>query len=224
MRDVSVISAAVPTPAGAQTGEAITSGVQYVAVSTFNRLDRLPWLVRTGRLVEPIGDPRTAITGPTVSPDGRRVAFSAQDNDNVDIWVQDLARGGAMRNLQPRSGGRTGLAARGELLAYVRVAKVNAIQSRIRASNFDECTVERDPHGKKDTLAGAGRAAPRLRQAAVGQRHARGDAHPGRAGSRVHERGVRAGRGLSPRVPRWPRPLARVNGRGWRSALVPRPR
>jgi len=57
---------------------------------------RLVWVDRTGRILESIeGDERIGIGQLSLSPDGRRIAFTAQDEEygSIDLWVRDLDRG-----------------------------------------------------------------------------------------------------------------------------------
>jgi len=52
------------------------------------------WADRTGRKIEALGGSRRRALDPTLSPDGRLLAFLARDEDNQqDLWVRDLERG-----------------------------------------------------------------------------------------------------------------------------------
>ncbi len=53
---------------------------------------QLIWLDRRGGKTGEIGRAQVDIVDPELSPDGRRVAFSAAENSNADIWVYDIAR------------------------------------------------------------------------------------------------------------------------------------
>ena len=53
----------------------------------------LVWLDRTGKAVEALGSARPGLSGPRLSPDGRRVAFAAEVDGHMEIWVRDLVRG-----------------------------------------------------------------------------------------------------------------------------------
>jgi eukaryotic-like serine/threonine-protein kinase len=55
--------------------------------------NELVWVDRAGKVVGTIGSPHPGLTGAALSPDGRRIAFSASRAGNGDIWVHDLARG-----------------------------------------------------------------------------------------------------------------------------------
>jgi len=64
-----------------------------------NMMDELMvWYDRTGRRLDAIGGPRKGVRQPSLSPDGRRLAFAAMDEDNKsDLWVLDLERGAETR-------------------------------------------------------------------------------------------------------------------------------
>lgn len=53
----------------------------------------LAWVDRSGRLLESTGPALPGIRGTVLSPDGKRVAFSAVHDIHSDLWVRDLARG-----------------------------------------------------------------------------------------------------------------------------------
>jgi WD40 repeat protein len=144
---------------GASASAAADGALLYVSVSRGNELEQLVWLDRTGHTVETIGNPRPTISDPTLSPDGKRVAFAAQEADNVDIWVQDLSRGGAMRVTSgPEPEVEPAWSPRGDLLAFARVPRTNALQARIFARNVDEGTGERDlVEGRMPSLSPDGR-------------------------------------------------------------------
>ena len=49
------------------------------------------WFDRTGTKIEALGQPeRTAMAMPSLSPDGRRIAFSRVVGSNWDIWLMDM--------------------------------------------------------------------------------------------------------------------------------------
>lgn len=56
-------------------------------------MNQLIWVDRRGRVTERIGEPMPDLGYPAISPDGNRIAFSAGENDNWDIWIFDLVRG-----------------------------------------------------------------------------------------------------------------------------------
>ena len=53
----------------------------------------LVWINRAGQVERTIGQTQEGLIQPRLSPDGSRVAVSAQEADNRDIWIQDVARG-----------------------------------------------------------------------------------------------------------------------------------
>ena len=54
---------------------------------------QLVWVDRDGNKVEEISEPREIILEAALSPDGRWVAFSVQEDADFDVWRRDLARG-----------------------------------------------------------------------------------------------------------------------------------
>jgi Tol biopolymer transport system component/aminoglycoside phosphotransferase (APT) family kinase protein len=54
---------------------------------------KLIWVGRSGDAGDIIGQPQTGFYHPSISPDGRRVAVSAEEGETRDIWVHDIARG-----------------------------------------------------------------------------------------------------------------------------------
>ncbi|MCI0568769.1 MAG: hypothetical protein L0Z52_11400, partial [Acidobacteria bacterium] len=56
-------------------------------------LNQMVWVDRSGKVLEKTGQEQREIVAPVISPDGRKVAVSADENNNRDVWIQDLARG-----------------------------------------------------------------------------------------------------------------------------------
>jgi Tol biopolymer transport system component len=52
---------------------------------------------RTGREIEPLGQPQDGMMWPALSPEGRTVAVSVVNRDGSDIWLHDLVRGAHTR-------------------------------------------------------------------------------------------------------------------------------
>jgi WD40-like Beta Propeller Repeat len=61
-----------------------------------NRLSRLTWLDRKGR-VTPVDMPPGLYAAPRLSPDGRRVAWFAWETTRSNIWIHDFERGASAR-------------------------------------------------------------------------------------------------------------------------------
>ena len=52
------------------------------------------WFDRSGRMISTVGQPDDGSpASPSLSPDGRRLAFHRSVNGNVDVWLLDLLRG-----------------------------------------------------------------------------------------------------------------------------------
>jgi Tol biopolymer transport system component len=63
-------------------------------------LQQLAWVDRSGKLVETLGESHRFIELPEISPDGRRIAYAASvenDVENVDLWILDLEDGSRSR-------------------------------------------------------------------------------------------------------------------------------
>lgn len=59
---------------------------------------QLTWFDRTGKLVDAVGAPDTAVlTGTEMSADGRRVAVNRMLNGNLDIWLIEVMKGALSR-------------------------------------------------------------------------------------------------------------------------------
>lgn len=58
---------------------------------------RLVWVDRTGAVTDDTGLQAENLSAPRLSPDGTRVAYSAREGSNDDVWVYDLARGARTR-------------------------------------------------------------------------------------------------------------------------------
>jgi hypothetical protein len=53
---------------------------------------RLVWRDRSGKLLATAGQPQEAMRALSISPDGKRVALSAYEHGNLDVWIHDLER------------------------------------------------------------------------------------------------------------------------------------
>ncbi len=65
----------------------------YVEGSSSDAARELVWADRSGKVLEAVGPAHPGLADPALSPDGRRIAFSATDGNNQDVWVRDLSRG-----------------------------------------------------------------------------------------------------------------------------------
>ncbi len=53
---------------------------------------QLVWVSRAGAIEGTVSQPQTRIASPALSEDGERIAVMAQENENWDIWIHDIAR------------------------------------------------------------------------------------------------------------------------------------
>ena len=58
---------------------------------------QLVWLDRQGTRTGTVGPPSDGLHYPALSPDGRRVAVEALENESMDVWVVDTERGTRIR-------------------------------------------------------------------------------------------------------------------------------
>lgn len=70
------------------------SGALAYAQNSLRR-SQLVWMNRTGSVEDQIGRPARVIQTPTLSPDGRRIAFSRAEYGNRSIWVHDSMKSSA---------------------------------------------------------------------------------------------------------------------------------
>jgi Tol biopolymer transport system component len=68
----------------------------YVPGSSFDSL-QLVWVDRDGSVEGVVGQPQRSIFHPALSPNADRVAVSADENENRDVWIHDVARGTVTR-------------------------------------------------------------------------------------------------------------------------------
>jgi len=54
---------------------------------------QLVWMNRQGEVVEKVGDALRGLSAPALSPDGKKVAYSAEENGAGEIWVRDFTSG-----------------------------------------------------------------------------------------------------------------------------------
>jgi len=65
----------------------------YLTSSSQTGLRQLVWVDRTGQVLGPIGQPQHGMEDIALSLDGTRVAISAFEDGNADIWIHDVERG-----------------------------------------------------------------------------------------------------------------------------------
>jgi serine/threonine-protein kinase len=85
-----------PGSAAAQFSLAGEGTLVYVPGSVQTAVGNVLWVDRKG-VSEPVTDAARSYGYPSVSPDGRRMAFSIAESGNTDIWVEDLDRGSLTR-------------------------------------------------------------------------------------------------------------------------------
>jgi Tol biopolymer transport system component len=77
--------------ADAQTATAAQDGTLLYSMPTgAPSLRELVWVDRAGRVVAQIGGAQPELVAPALSPDGRRIAYSARVDNNRDVWIRDL--------------------------------------------------------------------------------------------------------------------------------------
>ena len=78
-------------PPSAQYSVSASGSLAYIAGGTEAILSKLVWISRNGR-EEAVAAPARNYDMPRLSPDGRRVAIDAADNEGTQVWLYDLAR------------------------------------------------------------------------------------------------------------------------------------
>ena len=70
-----------------------SDGTLVHVTGTVSRLTQMVWVDRAGKVLGPIGPPQEQWPFPELSPDGRRLAIAAKENEISDIWIHDVERG-----------------------------------------------------------------------------------------------------------------------------------
>jgi serine/threonine-protein kinase len=80
------------TAEGASPSVSVDGTLVYLRGGSDNTY-QMAWVEREGILGELIGVPTPGMASPAISPDGTQLALVEFDNDNVDVWTHNLARG-----------------------------------------------------------------------------------------------------------------------------------
>jgi Tol biopolymer transport system component len=78
--------------ADASQPSAAADGTLVFFVGEATRM-HLVWINRAGQAEGTVGQTQEGMNWPRLSPDGTRVAVSAQEAENIDIWIHDVVRG-----------------------------------------------------------------------------------------------------------------------------------
>ena len=104
---------------------------------------RLVWLDRAGRNPKAVGFTGDALGSPALSPDGRRVAVTATEGANADVWAYDIGRGVRTRiSSDPGRDRRPQWSPNGEQIAF----------SSNRSGNSDVFVRRADGSGEESAL------------------------------------------------------------------------
>jgi serine/threonine-protein kinase len=82
----------IPLEAGATEGSVSGDGTLVFVTNVVNRSAQLVLRDRSGKQLRLAGVPQQDMTDLAVSPDGTRVAVSATEHGNQDVWIHDLDR------------------------------------------------------------------------------------------------------------------------------------
>jgi len=107
-----------------------SDGTLVYVPGTGSGLEQLVWLDRRGEVQGAIGQPQEGMIFVSLSPDGTRVAVTAHENENFDIWVHDVARATKTRlSFDPGGEFNPAWSPRGDRIAYVSDASGLMIQA-----------------------------------------------------------------------------------------------
>ena len=84
---------AFPFAQAARSPTAAADGSLVYFDGTARVVEQLTWFDRQGTRIGEVGQGQVFPRDLSLSPDGRRVAVSAEENGNLDIWVHDMERG-----------------------------------------------------------------------------------------------------------------------------------
>ncbi|MCW5978718.1 MAG: PD40 domain-containing protein [Bryobacteraceae bacterium] len=110
-------------------------------VDSLEDSERLVWLDRAGGRLAGPGPPRLRLHYPAISPDGKSVAVETLQEGNLDLWVNDIARGSRIRlTADPATDLLPVWSPDGEWIAYTsgRTGAYNIFLRRSDASAEDE--------------------------------------------------------------------------------------
>ncbi len=110
----------------------------YIRGAT-TRLTQMIWVDRGGQAIAEIGQAQQQLPWPTLSPDSRRVAVSAIEGDNQDIWIHDVERGTKTRlTFSPEEEGLPAWSPEGDRIAYYKGVPPDAAIEIKRADGTGE--------------------------------------------------------------------------------------
>ena len=124
---------------------ASTDGTLIYMRGAGTSVGQLVWVDRQGKVEGNIGQPQPGLVlFPAISPNQRRVAVAANENENWDVWIHDADRGTRTRlTFDPAQEFSSDWSAAGERLVY---------SSGQIPSNFDLLTRAADGTGDRSTL------------------------------------------------------------------------
>jgi dipeptidyl aminopeptidase/acylaminoacyl peptidase len=99
---------------------------------------QLKWYDRTGKVLGVAGGVDSAVLlYPELSPDGRRLALQRTDQNNTDVWLMDLVRGGLTRfTVDPTTDGAQLWSGDGTKILFASTRK-GALNLYLRPSNLE---------------------------------------------------------------------------------------
>ena len=134
---------AFPFVQTARSPTAAADGTLVYFDGTGRVVEQLTWFDRQGTRIGEVGQGQVFPRDLSLSPDGRRVAVSAEENGNQDIWVHDMERGVKTRVTTDSSVEfRAIWSPDGEEIAFVHMGSTGTFRRRADGSGEERKLIE----------------------------------------------------------------------------------
>ena len=134
---------AFPFVQAARSPTAAADGTLVYFDGTARVVEQLTWFDRQGTRIGEVGQGQVLPRDLSLSPDGRRVAVSAEENGNQDIWVHDMERGVKTRVTTDSSVEYRAIwSPDGEEIAFVHMGSTGTFRRRADGSGEERKLIE----------------------------------------------------------------------------------